>query len=215
MQLLEESEPDYVGSSIGNRIQGERLCNGCGGKKRSLTLEYQSSTEDFQQFRGVYEASQETHKRPGMFSPTIRCPYPQRGLQRRSYPPLPYRIPPHLPPTSQKSDSCGQNSSPDAKECCPCGRCGGPACANNTDNPVREKINGECCGGSQQNPRPCKSVLQNYMSMIQIHGENLTYTRVEKFHGSLLSDLDQVWQRPDRLVWKFCSDSDLALVRIL
>ena len=39
-------------------------------------------------------------------------------------------------------------------------------------------------------------------------------TRVEKFHGSLLSDLAQVWQRPDQLVWKFWSGSDLALVII-
>ena len=37
---------------------------------------------------------------------------------------------------------------------------------------------------------------------------------VEKFHVSLLSDLAQVWQRPDRLVWKFWSGSDLVLVSI-
>ena len=34
--------------------------------------------------------------------------------------------------------------------------------------------------------------------------------RVEKFHGSLLSDMDHVWQCPDRLVWKFWCGSDLA-----
>ena len=39
-------------------------------------------------------------------------------------------------------------------------------------------------------------------------------TRVEKFHGSLLSDPAQVWQCPDRLVWKFWAGSDLALVSI-
>ena len=41
-----------------------------------------------------------------------------------------------------------------------------------------------------------------------------TIPRVEKFHGSLLSDLAQVWERSDRLVWKFLSGSDLALVSI-
>ena len=30
-----------------------------------------------------------------------------------------------------------------------------------------------------------------------------THSHVEKLHGSLFSDLAQVWQRPDRLVWKF------------
>ena len=39
--------------------------------------------------------------------------------------------------------------------------------------------------------------------------------RVEKFHSSLLSDLAQCWQFPDRLVWKFWSGSDLALVSLL
>ena len=42
----------------------------------------------------------------------------------------------------------------------------------------------------------------------------ITPPRVIKFHGSLLSDLAQVWQCPDRLVWKFWSDSVLALVSI-
>ena len=41
-----------------------------------------------------------------------------------------------------------------------------------------------------------------------------TYSRVEKFHGTLLSDLAQVWQRPDRLIWKFWSGAGLALVSI-
>ena len=39
--------------------------------------------------------------------------------------------------------------------------------------------------------------------------------RVEKFHGSLLSDLAQVWHCPDWLVWKFWSGSPLTLVSIL
>ena len=42
----------------------------------------------------------------------------------------------------------------------------------------------------------------------------LIVSRLEKFHGSLLSDLAQEWQCPDRLVWKFWSGSDLALVSI-
>ena len=47
-----------------------------------------------------------------------------------------------------------------------------------------------------------------------IHVSSIVTTRVEKFHGSLLSDLAQPWQCPDRLVWKFWSGSDLALVSI-
>ena len=39
-------------------------------------------------------------------------------------------------------------------------------------------------------------------------------SRVEKFYGSLLFDLAQVWQCPDRLVWNCWSGSDLALVSI-
>ena len=50
-------------------------------------------------------------------------------------------------------------------------------------------------------------------SFLKVHPKiSLNQTRVEKFHGSLLSDLAQVWQRPHRLVWKFWFGSDLALV---
>ena len=38
--------------------------------------------------------------------------------------------------------------------------------------------------------------------------------RVEKIHGSLLSDLAEAWQCPDWLVWKFWSRSDQALISI-
>ena len=150
-QFLEEAEPDYGGSCSGYQIQNVRFRGECGSCGRTLPFEYQSSTQDSQRFRGGSGGttmSGQNYTKPEMLSSPKSCPYPHSGPSR-SYPPLPYCVPPA--PLSRKSEPCGQNSDPSKKGCCPCSSCGGPACSDNPEKRTSEKFD-----ESQKEPIPCK-----------------------------------------------------------